>query len=157
MTPYKTSATVSHYLLKYNTQKSLDIMDITSDIEKIISSADIKTGTVTIFTKHTTTAIKINENEAGFFKDFRKFCAAFAPADKAYHHNDLENRDPATMCDGEECLNGHSHLLQMFVGTASETIPVIDGEMQLGTWQRILFIELDHAREREVMVTLMGE
>jgi thiamine phosphate synthase YjbQ (UPF0047 family) len=75
-----------------------------------------------------------------------------------YQHNDLEHRDPKTMCASkEECLNGHSHIRDMLFGTTSETIPVQNGVMSLWVRQRILFIEMDHARERKVILSFMGE
>lgn len=73
-------------------------------------------------------------------------------------HNDLHHRDTKTMCQNrEECLNGHSHILQMLIGASSETIPVSGGKLLLGRWQRILLIELDSRRRREVGITIMGE
>ena len=79
-------------------------------------------------------------------------CDTYVPVDKFYKHNDLENRDPKTMCESkEECLNGHSHIRSMLFGVSSETIPVKDGQMLLGVRQRILFIEMDHKRDRQVI------
>lgn len=147
-----------HHSLKFKTKEFCDIIDITDQVEAFTKENKVKNGLVTVFTKHTTTALKINEVEAGFFADFKDFCQKLVPADGDYRHNDLENRCPSTICQvHEECLNGHSHILQMFVGTASETIPLQNGQMQLGTWQRILLIELDSAREREVLIQVLGE
>ena len=62
------------------------------------------------------------------------------------------------MCENkEECLNGHSHIKAMLMGNSSETIPVQKGELMLGRWQRVLFFELDHAREREIIFSFIGE
>jgi secondary thiamine-phosphate synthase enzyme len=62
------------------------------------------------------------------------------------------------MCESkEECLNGHSHIRAMLMGDSSETIPVQDGNMLLGVWQRILLFELDHARPRQIVMSYMGE
>ena len=62
------------------------------------------------------------------------------------------------MCaNKDECLNGHSHLRDMLFGVTSETIPVKDGKMLLGVRQRILFFEMDHARERKVVLSFIGE
>lgn len=153
----ETGIKVLHYSLTRQTSRAYEIIDITEEVEKLLAESGVVNGQVNIFVRHTTATIKINEREDGFFRDFEKFCQSFVPAGCNYHHDDLESRDPATLCDGEECLNGHSHLLQMFVGTASETIPVIDGTMQLGKWQRIFLVELDRAKEREVLLTVMGQ
>jgi len=146
------------HTLKYKTTAFLNVIDITDQIKGYLSGLNITAGMVCVFTKHTTTSIKINEAEDGFFKDLKKFCTKLVPAENEYHHNDLETRDKNTLCPiHEECLNGHSHILQMLIGTSSETIPVQDGKMLLGKWQRILLIELDSPREREIIVQVMGE
>ena len=80
------------------------------------------------------------------------------PLGMDYHHDDLEHRDPSTMVDKkDENLNGYAHLRAMVLGASSETIPVQDGAMLLGRRQKILFIEMDSARPREVVFSFMGE
>jgi secondary thiamine-phosphate synthase enzyme len=107
---------------------------------------------VSIFTRHTTAILKINEAEDGFWNDLKKWCDKYVSIDERYQHNDLENRDPKTMCNSkEECLNGHSHIRAMLIGNSSETIPVKEGILQFGVWQRLLLIELDHARPRNII------
>jgi len=141
----------------YKTKNALDFYDITDQVKSIISEHGVKNGIVTVFTAHTTTALKINEKESGFFDDFKRFMQNLIPANADYKHNDFDIRDPSTLCElGEECANGHSHCQQMLVGSASETIPVRDGEMALGRWQRIFLVELDHSRDRTVHVQLIG-
>jgi thiamine phosphate synthase YjbQ (UPF0047 family) len=62
------------------------------------------------------------------------------------------------MCDSkEECLNGHAHIRGMLMGNTSETIPVQKGKLMFGRWQRVLLFELDHAREREIIFSFIGE
>ncbi len=103
---------------------------------------------------------KSNEKEDGFFKDLKKtIVEKIAPPDAEYCHNDIENRDPKTLCSasGKECLNGHSHVSQMLIGSSSETVPVQDGEMLLGRWQRIFALELDHEKDREIIMSFIGE
>ena len=113
---------------------------------------------VNVFTRHTTASIKINEYEDGFAKDLELRCDKHVPEDCFYHHNDLLNRDPQTMYpDREESLDGHSHLRYLLLGATSETIPVKEGKMLLGRWQSILFIEMDHAKERTVVFSFVGE
>lgn len=148
---------IIHESLTYDTKEAYEMIDITDDVQSILDASGVQNGIINVYTKHTTTAIKINEREDGFFKDFKKFCKELVPSSGTYCHNDLENRDPATMCDGEECLNGHSHVTQMLVGCSSESMPVIGGKLDLGRWQRLLFIELDHARKRDLRVTIIGQ
>ncbi len=140
-----------------STKEALEFYDVTDEVAGILQDHGVKQGIVTVYTAHTTTALKINEKESGFFEDFKKFMKKLLPADDEYQHNDFDVRDPATFCEmGEECANGHSHCQQMLVGSASETIPVKDGKMLLGRWQRIFLVELDHARERTIHVQAIG-
>ena len=79
---------------------------------------------------------------------------ALIPIDGYFEHDDHELRTENLQED--EYRNGHAHLRQMLVGTASATIPVVDGEVLLGTWQKVLFGEFDQARERRVVFHVQG-
>lgn len=142
----------------YQTKKPFDIIDITDDIKKYITDIWCKNWLVNVFTRHTTAVLKINEAEEGFRNDLKQWCDKNVSIDEIYRHNDLEHRDPKTMCDSkEECLNGHAHIRGMLMGNSSETIPVQDGKLMFGRWQRVLLFELDHARDREIVFSYMGE
>ena len=142
----------------YSTTKSFDIIDITDDIKKFIADQWGKNWLCSIFTRHTTAVIKINEAEEGFRGDLKEWCDKNISIDARYRHNDLEHRDPKTMCESkEECLNGHAHIRAMVIGNSSETIPVQSWNLMLGRWQRVLVFELDHAREREIVFSFVGE
>lgn len=143
-----------------STKEFYDIIDLTDKVEDFLGKIGADSGLINVFTRHTTVAIKINEREDGFFRDLRSILFGdLVSPEREYHHNDLETRDPATICPvgGHECLNGHSHVAQMFIGSASETVPVEDGKLLLGRWQRILMFELDGARDREVVFTFSGK
>jgi len=142
----------------YKTTKPFDIIDITDDIQNFITEKGCKNGLVNVFTRHTTAVLKINEAEDGFRNDLRKRCDKYISVDERYQHNDLENRDPKTMCDSkEECLNGHAHIRGMLMGQSSETLPVQDGKIMFGRRQRVLLFELDHSRDREIIFSFMGD
>ncbi len=139
------------------TIRDLQIIDLTQEVEKFLAEHQCMNGFVNVFTKHTTATIKINELENGLAKDMELWCDKYVPTDEFYHHNDLPNRDPSTMYhDREESLDGHSHLRYLLMWATSETIPVVDGKMQLGRWQSILFIEMDRAKERTVVFSFTG-
>ncbi|HEY5714190.1 MAG TPA: secondary thiamine-phosphate synthase enzyme YjbQ [Candidatus Gracilibacteria bacterium] len=147
-------------LLSFHTKQFFEVINITKDVQTFLSEIGAKEGIVNIFAQHTTIALKINEDEAGFHNDLKRIMSEnIAPPGDFYHHNDLENRDPATICpiSKEECLNGHSHIFQMLLGSASESVPVLEGKMQLGTWQQIFMIELDSGRDRKVLLSFVGE
>ena len=140
--------------ITYQTKKPFDIIDI----KKFIADHKCKHGLLNVFTRHTTAVLKINEAEDGFRNDLKERCDKNVSIDEVYRHNDLENRDPKTMCDSkEECLNGHAHIRGMLMGNSSETIPVQDGKLMFGRRQRVLLFELDHAREREIIFSFIGE
>ncbi|MDO8609241.1 MAG: secondary thiamine-phosphate synthase enzyme YjbQ [bacterium] len=149
-----------HKIIKYQTKKFMEFIDITDEVVNFTKGSNIKNGYVTIFSKHTTAAIKINEKEKGITKDFELFAQKLLPAKDYYHHNDLTIRTENLVCEPgveTDCLNGHSHCLHLLMGGTSEHIPLIDGQLVLGTFQRIFLIELDTARPRKVVFQIVGE
>ena len=109
-------------------------------------------GILNIYTKHTTCAIKIIEKELLLLADINNFLDKMFPKDGGYMHDRIEIRDVPV----NERINGHSHMRQLFLST-SETIPIISGQVQLGIWQTPFLIELDPAREREVVFSLIKQ
>ncbi|MFP3952898.1 MAG: secondary thiamine-phosphate synthase enzyme YjbQ [Candidatus Acetothermia bacterium] len=140
-------------VLEIQTTKAPEFIDITDKVKKFVDEEDLENGALVIFSRHTTAAIRINENESLLLKDMADFLKAFAPEDDYYRHNDFSIRTENMTED--EVPNGHAHCQSLGMG-ASETIPVIDGELQLGNWQRIFLIELDHSRERQVILQVLG-
>jgi secondary thiamine-phosphate synthase enzyme len=142
------------------TKEFFDIIDLTEKVEEFLKKISAKNGLVNIYTRHTTVAIKINEHEQGFFDDLKRVVYQdIADPKDNYKHNDTHLRDPKTICptaNGTDCLNGHSHVSQMLLGSASETVPVQEGKMLLGTWQRILMFELDMKKDREVVISFVA-
>jgi secondary thiamine-phosphate synthase enzyme len=139
--------------LEYETTAAPEFIDITDDIARIIATAGVHTGQVAVFSQHTTAAIKINENEPLLLRDLARLLREVAPPNAYYEHNDFSVR--TVNMNEDECANGHAHCQHLFL-SASETIPVIDGEMALGQWQRVFLIELDHPRMRRVLVSVVG-
>ena len=142
------------YLMRIATQKTTEFIDVTEQVRACVDEADLSNGTVTVYSRHTTAAIKINENEPLLLQDMEDFLERMAPRYADYRHNDFTIRT-VNMTE-DECPNGHAHCQSLLLGT-SETIPLIDGELQLGRWQSVFLIELDHPRPREVVVQVMGE
>jgi len=108
-------------------------------------------GSLLVFVKHTTCAISVNEKESGLSKDLLNAMARIAPTSSEeyyYEHDDLVVREENLDKDRVERRNGHAHLKALFIGP-SETIPIIDGKLELGTWQQILFFDFDDLGERQ--------
>ena len=124
-----------------DTNKNFEIIDITSRINELI---DIDEGIVSIFSRHSTSAIVVNENESGLLEDL-EFMLNNLVSDKfSYRHDRIDN-------------NAKSHL-KSFLLSSSECLPVKNSKLDLGTWQSVFFIELDGPRhERTVTLTMVGE
>lgn len=133
--------TIKTHSLKIDTNKYFEIIDITSKINELI---DIETGIVNVFSKHSTSAIVVNENESGLLKDL-EFCLNSLIDDKFdYQHDRIDN-------------NAKSHL-KSFLLSSSETLPVKNRKLDLGTWQSVFFVELDGPRSnRTITLTIIGE
>ena len=134
------------------TEKGPQFIDITDKVQKATEAAGLENGFAVIFCKHTTAAIRINENEPHLIGDMEAMLGKMVPAEKDYAHNRYAH---AISTNGER-PNGHSHCQQLILG-ASEAVPVASGRLVFGQWQRIFLVELDHGRDREVVVHLVGE
>lgn len=139
-------------LIEIETNQGINIYNITSEIERLISSTSINNGQVIVFSRHTTTALAINENEERLLEDVKVFLRKLAPESERYLHNDLHLRDVPE----DEPMNAHSHLMAMTLST-SEVIPIVDGKLALGTYQSVLFFELDGPRKRTVLCQIAGD
>ena len=131
-----------------------EFIDITDWVSECVAESEIANGFAVVYSKHTTAAVKINENEPLLLNDMAGFLEKLFPRHHSYQHNNFEIR--TVNMNEDESPNGHAHLQHLLLGT-SETVPVIDGTMQFGTYQSIFFIELDHPRNREVMIQVVGE
>jgi secondary thiamine-phosphate synthase enzyme len=130
------------------TAAPIEIVDITADVRAWVRQTGIRDGVLTAISLHTTARVNINEREAELQHDMVEYLTRLVPREGAYRHNVHTVDDRA---------NAHAHLLGLFIN-ASESIPVADGELVLGGWQSLFFIELDGPRAaRGVYLQLMGE
>lgn len=121
-------------------------MDITGEVQAKVRESGIKEGIAVVFAIGSTCAISTIEYEPGLKKDLPEILEKLIPSRVGYHHN-------GTWGDG----NGHSHLRATLLGP-SLTVPVSGGDLVLGTWQQIVFIELDiRPRSRRVFIQILGE
>jgi secondary thiamine-phosphate synthase enzyme len=141
-----------HTHFHVETPSGIHLTDLTPDIRAFLARSGIRNGVMTITSRHTTTAIVINENESRLMADVGRFLTRIAPPGDRYEHNDIHLRD----CPPDEPENAHSHLLTMFLGS-SEAIPILDGQLDLGQWQSVMLVELDGPRTRKVSVQILGE
>ena len=132
--------------LRFSTAGGGEVVDVTEGVGSLVSRGGVATGVAHVFGIGATVAVTTMEYEPGAVADLRAALERLLPAGADYEHNRL-NAD----------TNGHSHLRAAMIG-ASETIPIADGRLVLGTWQRIVFLDLDvRPRERTVQVTVVGD
>jgi len=130
------------------TTAPIEIIDVTARIKDIFNQNHIQNGQITVYSAHSTAFVAINECEPMLQQDMLAYLTQLVPQHQDFKHN----RQPI---DGR--LNAHSHLLGLFMN-ASETIPIANGELLLGHWQSIFFIELDGPREeRTLHIQIIGE
>ena len=144
----------SHHSIQLRTAGRLQFVDLTDRVAEIAEESGVRQGLVNVQTRHTTTAIVINEHEPLLLEDMRVMLNRLASPALEYQHNNFAIRTVNLVPD--EVGNGHAHCQALFQ-RASETLNLAAGRLQLGRWQRIFFIELDHARERTVSVMVMGQ
>lgn len=138
--------TVATKQLSLNTEGDGDIIDITRMVSEAVHESGVKNGVVTVFVPGATAALTTIEYEPGLLMDFPNMLERVAPKSLMYEHEKRWH-------DG----NGHSHVRASLIGP-SLTIPVVKGELTLGTWQQIVFLELDvHSRRRKLILQIMGE
>jgi len=130
--------------IEIETRGSTELIDITGKVKEIVKSKSggVDSGICVVFTRHTTSGIIINENEAGLKSDILALLNDLIPKGKGYLHDRIDN-------------NAHSHLRAVVLGS-SVTIPIEKGGLTLGTWQSIFFVECDGPRRREVYVTVIN-
>ncbi len=129
------------------TEDPIQLLDVTEEVRRVLRASGGRDGILTVISRHTTAFVNLNEVEPNLQEDMRVWLESFVPRDRDYLHNrnTVDDRD-----------NAHSHLMGLLLN-ASETIPVVDGELSLGTWQSILFVEVDGPRpRRELTVHVMG-
>lgn len=130
--------------LNISSKSGFEIIDITGKVQDFLDGDSLLNGHVVVFSPHTTMAIAVNETEDGLMNDIHLVLAGLIPKDADYEHNAL----------GEN--NADAHIKTVLIGQ-SLTIPVEEGRLALGTWQKVLAVELDGGKERSVKLSFIGE
>jgi len=128
-------------------------VDLTEVIQEIIHQSKIIIGSVLVFSKHTTAAIVANEHEPLLLEDISDLLERLAPPSAGYRHDDMSIRSVNLVPD--EPKNGHAHCQHFFLGPSLH-LPVTNGHLMLGQWQRIFLLELDRPRLRSVVLQISG-
>ena len=128
-------------MLEIKTEEPVQVIDITRQVNDAVRESGVAEGICLVYTLHTTTGIIINEAESGLVADLLRRLASLAPPRDGYLHDRIDD-------------NAHAHLQSVLLGN-SRTIPVEEGCLALGTWQRVLFVELDGPRRRSVLIKVL--
>ncbi|MGB9756227.1 MAG: secondary thiamine-phosphate synthase enzyme YjbQ [Candidatus Bathyarchaeales archaeon] len=125
----------------FSTKGEIDFVDLTDKVQEAVSKSGVKNGLVHVFAPHATGILILTENEYGLLNDIRAFLEKIIPKHQAYRH-------PS---------NAHAHLRSVLL-PPDKTLPVIDGRVEFGTWQSIVFVETDvYPRRRTVVIQVIGE
>jgi len=137
MSPFR----IINKIYNFSTEGEVQFVDLTEKVQEFVSDSGISNGIVHVFAPHATGIIVLTENDSALLEDIRVFLELIASKNKRYHH-------PS---------NAHSHLRSVLL-PPDRTLPIINGKVELGTWQSLLFIETDvYPRRRSVIVQILGE
>ena len=128
--------------------------DVTDLVCDFVARSAVGYGQVLVTTAHTTCALIVQENEPLLLADLADRLRRFAAEDELYRHNEMDVRT-VNVCGIDECANGHSHCQHALLGVGV-SLPVREGALVLGRWQRLLLVELDHPRPRALSVQVTG-
>jgi secondary thiamine-phosphate synthase enzyme len=125
----------------FHTEGEIDFIDLTDKVQEEVAHSNIKNGIVHVFAPHATGVLVLTENDYALLNDIKAFLEELAPSRGSYQH-------PS---------NAHSHLRSMLL-PPDKTLPIVDGKVEFGTWQSLLFVETDvYARQRTLIIQIMGE
>ena len=125
----------------FSTKGEIDFVDLTDEVQKVVSETGICNGLVHVFAPHATGILILTENDPALLEDIKAFLQKIVPRGGSYNH-------PS---------NAHSHLRSVLL-PPDRTLPIIDGRVEFGTWQSLLFVETDvYPRNRTVTIQVMGE
>jgi secondary thiamine-phosphate synthase enzyme len=130
--------------LTFNTKKHREYIHITPQVEAAVKKSGVKEGMVLVSAMHITAGVYVNDNEFGLIQDIDKWLEELAPFREDYHHHDT----------GE--TNGDSHLKALLVHH-QVILPITDGKLDLGPWQRVFYAEFDGQRPKHLVIKVMGE
>lgn len=126
---------------KFTTQGEIDFIDLSDKVQEEVSNSEVKNGIVHVFAPHATGILILTENDYTLLSDIKVFLDELTPKHGTYQH-------PS---------NAHSHLRSMLL-PPDKTLPIIDGRVEFGTWQSLLFVETDvYPRERTLIIQVLGE
>jgi secondary thiamine-phosphate synthase enzyme len=131
---------VVNTLYSFSTKGEIEFIDLTVKVQEAVAESGIRNGVVHVFAPHATGILVLTESDRNLLDDIKALLEQLAPRNARYKHP----------------LNAHSHLRSMLL-PPDKTLPLIDGRIEFGTWQSLLFVETDvHPRRRAVIIQVLG-
>jgi secondary thiamine-phosphate synthase enzyme len=129
-----------NHSIRITTKERFEIVDITREVRSFVRESKTINGILNLWTGHTTACISINERDSSLWKDILSKMKTLVPPEGSYMHGH----------------NAHAHIMSTLIKPGL-SVPILNGDLELGTWQSILFIELDGPRTRKISVTTLGQ
>lgn len=130
--------------------------DLTDDLARFVEESGVRCGMALVLSLHTSAGLVLNESETGLKHDFAEANERLVPSGLDYRHDDLDIRFENICPEDREFPNAHSHLRHMVFGAPSLVVPVAEGALVLGRWQRLFLVEFDRPRSRTVQLHCFG-
>ena len=130
--------------LYFNTNKEMEFINITNEVESAVRESGIKEGLCLVNPMHITAAVYVNDAESGLIEDFQKWLEVLAPRKPDYKHHQT----------GED--NADAHLKRTLMGH-QVTLPITNGSLDFGPWEQVYYAEFDGRRKKRVVVKIIGE
>ncbi len=130
--------------LTFNTKRRRELIHITREVEDAVRESGIKEGLAFVSAMHITAAVFVNDNESGLHQDIWEWLEELAPYRPDYRHHHT----------GED--NGDAHLKSLLIHNQT-LLPVTDGRLDLGPWQRVFYAEFDGQRRKRMVIKILGE
>jgi secondary thiamine-phosphate synthase enzyme len=140
---------IRHEVLSVSTQERFQFIDLTQRARDLVQRENLRHGLIVLQALHTTTGLFIDEWQGALLRDLRRLLEELVQERQGYRHDDPRYSD----CDRR---NTHAHLRSILLG-GQLVVPVVDGDMTLGTTQAIIFAELDGPRSRQIALEVVGE
>jgi secondary thiamine-phosphate synthase enzyme len=127
--------------LNFSTQAAISFLDLSEQVQQAVTQSGIQNGIAHVFAPHSTGVLMLTENDPALLGDLKQFLETLVPRRGNYAHPD----------------NAHAHLRSVLL-PPDRTLPVVNGQVELGTWQSLMFVETDtRHRQRTVFVQVLGE
>lgn len=130
--------------MTFNTKRRREFINITRDVDKVLQKSGIKEGMILVSAMHITSGVFVNDAEPGLHRDIEEWLLKLIPEGHDYFHHRT----------GE--VNGDAHLRNLLIGH-QVVIPVTDGKLDLGQWQKVFYAEFDGQRSKRLVIKAMGE